>query len=167
MKDLGKFIATTISEYLFENNGLSYDEYMERINKKYKYFLRITDNPTADIERNFSCNTNAWFEEIEDAIEYQESENINSEIKKDTVNNLFCANIEDGLSGFVIENEIGFRNIINKLKSVYGISLTDIAVFKSKNYKLNSGTDGEDLFKDADFLFYLKTDKYNDYVSKI
>lgn len=167
MKDLRKFIATTIREYLNENNGLSYDEYMKRLNKNYKYFLRITDNPIADIKRNFSCNTNAWFEDIEDAIEYQKSENINTEIKKDIANNLFCANIENGLSGFFIENEVGFRNIINKLKSVYGISVTDIAVFKSRNYKLNSGTDGEDLFKDADFLFYLKTDNYSDYLKNL
>ena len=158
-----KFIQTTINE----NNGLSYDDYIKKLKKDYKYFLRITDDPNSDIERNFSCNANVWFEEIEDAIEYQESENINTEIKKDIVNNLFCANIEDGLSGFVIEDEIDFRTIINKLKSVYGISVTDIAVFKSKNYKLNSGSDGEDLFKDADFLFYLKTDKYNDYVNNI
>ena len=162
-----KFIATTIIQYMNESKSLSYDEYMKKINKNYKYFLRITDDTNGDIERNFSCNTNAWFEEIEDAIEYQESENINTEIKKDIVNNLFCANVEDGLSGFVIENEVDFRNIINKLKSVYGISVTDIAVFKSKNYKLNSGTDGEDLFKDADFLFYLKTDRYSDFVNNI
>lgn len=127
----------------------------ENIKPQKLYFLRDTENPNEDLIRNFSCNTNAWFTDEQDAIDYQIIHGTLDIPKQDPKTKLWCADPELGLSSFSFYDEVSFNKALENIES-YVNSTNKIAVFISDEYDLNSGLDGEDTFKNGKFLGYIK-----------
>lgn len=161
--DLLKNIITM--KIIKDFNNLSHSDYITKVNNQFKTFLRLTENPIDDLKRGFSCHVDSWFEDYDEALEYNEEEGSDIAPKYDEKMDTWCGLPEKGLSGYKVENEEEFNNIKLVLINTYGASGDDIAVFKSKDYDLKEGFDGEDVFRNGYFLFSIDTTtSYEEYL---
>lgn len=133
----------------FAHNFLTQKKYAN----KELLFLRETNNPEADLQRGFSCHIDGWFENLEDAKEWQKTHGALSEPRQDPWNKKWCADPELGLSSFAVWDKPTFEKAISNLISE---GATDkVAVFSSQNYELQVGADGEDIFRSGKFIGYI------------
>ena len=136
-----------------------------KASNKLLYFFRNTNTPHKDIERNFSGYAGTWVKSEEEAL-YMQTLNPGgylSKPKQDPHTKLWCWDPELGLSGFSFYDERTFN--IAKLQIKKYITLNEIAVFSSSDYDLDAGADGEDAFRNANFLFYFDIDKsYDEFI---
>jgi len=157
--DLTRLVKIIINEENFTNN------------KDPEIFFRKSRNPKNDLIRNFSCYHNAYFDEYEDALKYFKTEATFSQpITQDPITKKWCGHVESGLSGYIVRNEEEFDFILNELKIFYPHlqDIEEISVFKSNDYYLEDGSDGEDTFRNAEYLFNIPLDiTYKKYKSKI
>lgn len=143
------------------------------------FFVRTTRNPENDIKRGWSCHTDGWEDNKEDA--YQ----VWNHLKKKNPNMLeprrelqypginpdgtkferWCVLVEPGLSGFAFWDENSFRRAkvrMEKYVDSFGSS-QKLAIFKSDKFKMKSGSDGEDTFLPGVFLGWVKyTDSFEE-----
>jgi len=152
-------------------------EKLDKHNSKQMYFLRWTSDAYDDMIRNFSGNMQAWFETKKEAMaDY--NERISKDIyipyppKKDITNGMWNSEPEWGLSGYGFYDENTFSEAINNIKEISwhhkeGLN-QDLYVFKSDNYKLGDGFDGEDVFKDVKTAWNIEPNMdYNDVMKVI
>lgn len=161
MKGSRKFISTTIEEYLNEN-----------LNKKNYYFLRWTNDAGSDVKRNFSGHMQAWFNTEKEAMnDYNDRIGDGKYIpyppRKDITTGMWNSEPEWGLSGYGFHDEKSFNNAMYEINDIawhHRENLQqDLMVFRSSNYILGDGFDGEDVFRDADKYWYIEPDmSYND-----
>lgn len=124
--------------------------------KSFEIFFRKSRNPHDDIVRNFSCYHNAYFDNYEDALHYFKTESAFSQpIAQDPITKKWCGHVESGLSGYIVRNEEEFNFALDELTNYFPHlkDVNEISVFKSNNYLLEDGSDMEDTFKDAIYLF--------------
>lgn len=137
--------------------------------KETEIFFRKSRNPQHDLIRNFSCYHNAYFDEYKDALKYFKKEaTFSQEVKQDPVTKKWCGHVESGLSGYIVRNKKEFNFAIDELKKFYPHlqDIKKISVFNSNDYYLEDGSDGEDTFRDANYLFDIPlTIKYKDFLS--
>lgn len=162
MKDLKQFIKTTIREFLndtFSNRNTS------------EIFFRKSKNPQDDLIRNFSCYHNAYFDEYDDALKYFKTEATFSQpITQDPITKKWCGHVESGLSGYIVRNEEEFDFAMDELTRFYPHlqDIKEVSVFISDDYYLEDGSDGEDTFKNAKYLFNIPLDiSYSEYIKKL
>ena len=166
MKDLKQFIKTTIREFLNEN-----------VNKPYSYFFFFLNDAGADVRRNFSGHMQAWFDTEKEAMDdYNERISDGKYIpyppKKDITNGMWNSEPEWGLSGYGFRDEETFNNSMEEINDIawhHSENLQqDLIVFRSSNFILGDGFDGEDVFRDADKYWYIEPDmNYNDVMNII
>jgi hypothetical protein len=164
MRDLKQFIKTTIREFLNENDIFS--------NKKTpEIFFRKSRNPQDDLIRNFSCYHNAYFDEYNDALKYFKTEATFSQpIAQDPITKKWCGHVESGLSGYIVRSEEEFDFAMDELTRFYPHlqDIKEISVFMSDDYYLEDGSDGEDTFKNAKYLFNIPLDiSYDEYINEL
>ncbi len=123
-----------------------------------KYFLRWTSDADDDTRRNFSGNMQAWFETEKDAMDdYNERVGDGKYVpyppRKDVTNGMWNSEPEWGLSGYGFDDEKSFNKAIEEIEDIswhHKDSLQqELVVFKSSNFILGDGFDGEDVFKDV------------------
>jgi hypothetical protein len=163
--ELKKIITTTIREYLNE-------KYVYISNKKKsEIFFRKSRNPQYDLIRNFSCYHDAYFDDYIDALKHFETESTFSQpIAQDPITKKWCGHVESGLSGYIVGNEEDFNFALDELTGFYPHlqDIKEISVFISDDYYLEDGSDGEDTFKNAEYLFNIPLNiSYNEYVNKL
>jgi hypothetical protein len=134
-------------------------------------FLRKTISPKNDLIRNFSCYHNAWFDNEQDAQHHYETEAdpMTHEPRQDPVTKKWCGSVESGLSGYVVDNEENYNDALYYLNQIPHLkNINEISVFISDNYYLEDGSDGEDTFVNAKFLFNIpQTTTYQEFISKL
>lgn len=122
------------------------------------YFLRWTSSPEDDIRRNFSGHMQAWYNTKEEAYtDYNEAKAdgryLESEPKEDPVSGMWNADPEWGLSGYGFNDEESFITGIREITDIAwhheDYNSQKLYIFKSLNYQLGNGFDGEDVFKDT------------------
>lgn len=144
----------------------------ENIDKPYTYFLRWTSDAHSDLKRNFSGHMQAWFDSENEAMDdynkrISDGEYIPYPPRKDVVTGMWNSEPEWGLSGYEFHNEKTFNKSISEINDIAWhhneFLQQDLMVFRSSNYILGDGFDGEDVFKDADMYWYIEPDMdYND-----
>jgi hypothetical protein len=136
----------------------------EGLNKNTMLFLRWTDSPENDIERNFSGHMQAWYDTYDEAMadyEKRKSEGayLESEPKEDPVSGMWNSDPEWGLSGYGFNNEETFNKALDEITDIAwhhkDNNSQDLYLFRSSNYILGNGFDGEDTFRDADRFWYI------------
>lgn len=138
--------------------------------KEPKIFLRKTISPKNDLIRNFSCYHDAWFENRDGAEEYYEEQGgFSQEPRQDPITKRWCGASESGLSGYIVENQQQFIDALNYLNKIPHLKkINEISVFKSSEYYLEDGSDGEDTFVGGKFLFNISsTITYKQFTSKL
>jgi len=153
MKILIKKILTEISKDDYEDISM-----FTHFNgdKSYEIFFRKSFSPEDDLIRNFSCYHNAYFNTRKEAEKHYKEEGIFSQpIRQDPVTKKWCGYVESGLSGYIVRDKEEFNFAMDELTRFYPHlqKIKKISVFKSKNYFLEDGSDGEDTFTDAEYLF--------------
>lgn len=144
------------------------------------FFVRTTKNPENDIKRGWSCHTEGWVYDKEEAYqqwEFLKKRNPNArEPRQDlqyhginpngTKFERWCVLVEPGLSGFAFWDENSLRRAKVKLEP-YIDSFGDsqkLAIFESDKFKIKSGSDGEDTFLPGRFLGWIN---YTDTFEKV
>jgi hypothetical protein len=137
----------------------------ESIGKPYTYFLRWTSDPESDLKRNFSGHLQAWFHSEKEAMNDYNNRILDGayipyEPKKDITTGMWNSEPEWGLSGYEFNDEKTFDKSISQINDIawyHSESLQqDLVVFRSSNYILGDGFDGEDVFRDADMYWYIE-----------
>ena len=128
------------------------------MDKPQSYFLRWTSNASSDIKRNFSGHMQAWFDTEKEAMDDYNERIVDGKYvpyppKKDITTDMWNSEPEWGLSGYEFHDEKSFNNAMKEINDIAwhhrdGLN-QDLYVFKSDNYILGNGFDGEDVFKDA------------------
>lgn len=149
----------------------------ENINKPHTYFLRWTSDAGSDIKRNFSGHMQAWFNTEKEAMDdYNEriadDKYVPYPPQKDITTGMWNSEPEWGLSGYEFHDEKNFNNAMSEINNIawhHNDNLQqDLVVFRSSNYKIGDGFDGEDVFRDADMYWYIEPNmNYNDIVGII
>jgi len=96
-----------------------------------------------------------WFDSEIDALNWQQTHGSLALPKQDPYSKKWCADPEHGLSAFGFNDKKSFIKAMNYISDYVYKENGEIAVFKSENYKLNYGADGEDVFSSGTFLFYI------------
>jgi hypothetical protein len=122
-------------------------------------FLRATVDPEADIQRGFSGVHNSWInslDEKEDAIEeaYPDGCSDLPEPRQDSVTGWWCWQPENGLSAFAFHDSSSYQEAMKRVAN-YGRHLGCVALFAASDYDARLGADGEDLFRNGQFLGWL------------
>lgn len=131
------------------------------------FFLRDTKNPHNDLVRGFSGYHGTWFDSKEEAIDYQIYNPSITPPKQDPITGKWCGSPELGLSSLAFRDENTFNKAIERLINNWGAT-EKIAVFISDDYDLNAGADGEDVFRNGDFLFYIDINcTYSQFLEKL
>ena len=112
------------------------------------YFLRNTMDPERDLERGFSSHIDGWRKTPE-----QNPSAIRKPVQ-DPHTKLWCVDPELGLSSFACWDESSFEKAMMHIEP-YAVE-DKIAVFQSINYDLGAGADGEDVFRDGEFLGWIE-----------
>ena len=137
---------------------MTFSEFIENFQPKIKettmYFLRNTSNPQADLKRGWSCHVNSWKLSREDAENWQKKNGALRKPLQDPYSKKWCADPEIGLSSFAFSDKETFDWAMKHVKA-YSYTENSIAVFKSNKYQLGVGLDGEDIFENGKFLFYI------------
>ncbi|SOC21568.1 hypothetical protein [Thalassospira xiamenensis] len=125
-------------------------------------FLRATIAPEDDVIRNFSGVYNAWVSRVSEIAEaisetYPDGAAHLLPPRQDPVTGDWCWEPEAGLSGFGFDDEASFTEAMNKVMP-YAQHIGSIAVFHSGDYDSGKGVDGEDLFRDAEYLGQVELD---------
>jgi hypothetical protein len=154
---MGKNIVTKIG--LFEMNASLGDVESDHRGGTDYYFLRQTSDPQKDLDRGFSCQAGCWVDSYEDAVKWQEVNGSLIKPQQDPITKGWCYDPELGLSSYGFNNKDTFdRAIYNISEYVHGSSVNGgygVYVFKSKNFNLNAGLDGEDVFRDGELVCQL------------
>ena len=133
-------------------------EELDKLGKETMYFLRWTDDANGDIKRNFSGHMQAWFDTEKEAMDdYNEriadGKYVPYPPKKDFATGMWNSEPEWGLSGYGFNDEKSFNIAMNEIKDIswhHKDSLQqELVLFKSLNYILGDGFDGEDVFRNA------------------
>lgn len=155
---------------LFENFILEHN------NRKEYYFLRWTSDPDQDIRRNFSGNMQAWFDTEEEALtDYKER--IDNDVyipyppRKDITTNMWNSEPEWGLSGYGFYDEKTFIKAMDNIQDIAwhhkDNNGQDLILFKSDEYKLGDGFDGEDVFINPSKFWYIDDNINYDEILKL
>lgn len=149
----------------------------EDVNKSHRYFLRWTSDAYNDVERNFSGHMQAWFDTEKEAMnDYNERITDGKYVayppQKDITTGMWNSEPEWGLSGYEFHDKETFNKAISEINDIawyHSENLQqDLVVFRSSNYKLGDGFDGEDVFRDADTYWYIEPNmNYSDVVNII
>ena len=136
---------------LFEN----WREYLKE-SKNEIFFIRDTQSPKEDAERNFSCYAGAWVDLEQEALSRQNERpgQFLQKPKQDPETRKWCYDPELGLSGYAVKDEKEF-NEAYAILGEYGA--VKVALFISGDYDLGAGADGEDIFRDAKFIKYISS----------
>lgn len=163
-----KNVRYKIQNIIFEN--------LIKESKSVSYFLRWTDDPNSDIKRNFSGHLQAWHENEEDAMrDYNERISNGHHVpyppRKDVTTGMWNSEPEWGLSGYHFKDEKSFHQAMSEINDIAWYHKEsrqqDLVVFKSSNYILGDGFDGEDVFRDAEKFWYIESDMDYHQVMKI
>lgn len=127
--------------------------FSEAVTKPPLLFLRNTQSPENDLRRGFSCNVNAWFTSQEDADRYQDQHGALNPPIYDEMSNKWCADPENGLSGYSFKDFVSFEKAYKNFES-YNTD-DNFAVFSATDYGLGDGLDGEDTFKKGVFVGWI------------
>jgi hypothetical protein len=123
------------------------------------YFLRWTNSAENDLVRNFSGHMQAWFDTKEEAV--SDAKEHGGSVKYDPINMEWNSDAEWGLSayGFSINDEKSFHeavaNIIDIKDFHHDLRSQDLYLFRSYNYELGQGFDGEDCFRDGEIISHI------------
>lgn len=112
------------------------------------FFLRNTTDPERDLGRGFSCHVDGW---------RKTPEHNPSALRKplqDPDTKLWCVDPELGLSSFACWDEPSFARAMKEIE-IYAVE-PEIAVFRSMDYDLHAGADGEDVFRDGEFVGFIE-----------
>jgi len=149
----------------------------EQVNRPQSYFLRWTSDPDNDLKRNFSGHMQAWFDTEKEAMaDYKERTSDGNYVpytpKKDITTGMWNSEPEWGLSGYEFHDENTFNKAMSEINEIawhHSENLQqDLIIFRSSNYKIGDGFDGEDVFKDADMFWYIEPNtNYNEVMSTI
>lgn len=120
------------------------------------YFLRDTSDPQRDLERGFSCEVNSWFSHQEDAEACAAS--LSTTARQDPSNGMWCGSPEAGLSSFAFHDPQSFTVALERMAGGDYISQDRLAIFRSSDYDLGAGADGEDCFRNGQFVGWLPLD---------
>jgi hypothetical protein len=131
-----------------------------KMNNDLYYFLRFTNSPSGDIERNFSGHMQAWVKTKEEAYDKQNKEKeegryFESEPKYDKQSDLWNYDPEFGISGYLFEDEKSFTDAMNKIQEIAEHHMNQdqyLCVFSAKEIGDHEGYDGEELFRDISFV---------------
>lgn len=135
------------------------------LNKDNYYFLRWTHSPEDDEKRNFSGHMQSWVNTEEEAWESRndEIENENREFshepKKDPVSGMWNYDPEWGVSGYLFKDEESFNNAMENIKDISWYHRDDnkqeLALFSASEIGGEHGYDGEELFRNINFIDYV------------
>jgi hypothetical protein len=149
----------------------------ENMDKPQSYFLRWTSDAGSDIKRNFSGHMQAWFDTEKEAMDdYNEriadDKYIPYPPKKDITTGMWNSEPEWGLSGYEFHDKKSFNDAMKEINDIawhhYENLQQELIVFRSSNYKLGDGFDGEDVFRDSDMYWYIEpTNNYNEVMTII
>jgi len=164
----------------FLNNFMRFRMWLEQ--SRPLYFLRTTPSPQNDLKRGWSCHTDGWAYSREEA--YQIWNNLRArfnpnllEPKMDqqygatdvdgTPMERWCYLVEPGLSAFAFWDDHSFERAKRKLEGYVDSFGPDqiLHVFQSDQYKLKSGSDGEDTFLPGIYVCPVRyTDTWDEFV---
>ena len=148
---------------------------LENININ-RYFLRWSSSPEQDNKRNFSGNLQAWFDTKEEAfVEYNDRKKDGCYMpyppREDNITGRWNSEPEWGLSSYNFTDEKSFNIAMNEIKEIAWFHEEDrgqkLYVFKSSDYILGDGFDGEDVFRNAEAFWHIKTDMNYDNVMSL
>lgn len=141
------------------------------------YFLRWTSDVYDDMRRNFSGHMQAWYDTEEEAMNDYNERIANGYYvpyppRKDITTGMWSSEPEWGLSGYEFHDEKTFNDAMSEINDIAWhhkeLLNQDLCVFKSDNYILGDGFDGEDVFKDVKTAWYIEPNmSYNDVISII
>jgi len=136
------------------------------------YFLRWSDDPSNDIERNFSGHLQTWVDTKEEAKErrkeeMEEGRTFNHHPKQDPFTGQWNYDPEWGISGYLFDDKKSFIEAIEEIKDIAyfhedgrGQSLY---LFSANEIGDEYGYDGENLFRDIKLLKCIdKNDNFKD-----
>lgn len=135
--------------------GLSDDKLIFDKNKS--YFLRWTDDPNDDVERNFSGHLQTWVSTEEEAWKSRNEEEKDGreflhKPKQDPVTTEWNYDPEWGISGYYFNNKESFEKAMSEIREISYFHKEgrgqDLYLFSANEIGNESGYDGEDLFRD-------------------
>lgn len=134
---------------------LTRQKLLESIEKSL-FFLRWSSDPHSDLERGFSGHLQAWYNSEKEAMD-DYKERIKQGIyvpyspREDPSTGEWNAEPEWGLSGYSFEDEESFNDAMIEVMDIGWFHEESrqqkLFVFKSFNYLLGDGFDGEDVFR--------------------
>lgn len=127
---------------------MKYVKLFENFKEEY-FFLRVTKTPELDLKRNFSCHAGYWTDDYEWAINWQKRHGAIDKPKQDPQTKSWCYDPEAGISSFGFNNEEDYKFYSNRIKDYIHGNDDELYVFKSGDYNLGSGLDGEDVFRNG------------------
>lgn len=139
------------------------------------YFLRWTDSPSNDVDRNFSGHMGSWVETEEAAFYMRDVKYKNRHFphkpKYDKNNDLWNYDPEWGVSGYLFKDE---NSYIDAMKNISEISWyhkeakgQDLALFGAESISKELGHDGEQLFRGLKFIKYIDEETPYEEIKKI
>lgn len=146
---------------------INFLKFINENNNKYLYFLRWSSDADNDIKRNFSGHMQAWFDTEEEAMsDYNQRVSDGVYVpyppKKDITNGMWNSEPEWGLSGYGFHDENTFNRSMKEINDIAWYHREnlhqDLIVFRSSEYILGDGFDGEDVFRNADMFWYIEPD---------
>ncbi len=138
------------------------------------YFLRWTSSPEDDKIRNFSGHLQCWVDSEEECYNAREREgdrHYDSEPKMDPVSGMWNYDPEWGISGYYFNDEKSFNDAMENIKDISWFhkedNNQDLCLLQAKEIQSNSGYDGEDLFRDIDFISYIDENTTYDQIKNL
>lgn len=107
----------------------------------------------------------AWFNTKEEAIKDYEEEIANGKYipyppRKDITTGMWSSEPEWGLSAYGFDDEKTFNDAMNEIKEIAwhhkDNNHQNLILFRSKEYIIGDGFDGEDVFKNPDKYWYIE-----------
>lgn len=144
--------------------------------KKPFSFLRWSSSPEDDVKRNFSGHMQAWVDTEEEAWKRREEEERDGktflyEPKYDSITGMWNYDPEWGISGYVFKDEESFNNAMESIEEIAwhhkDNNSQDLCLFTASEVSYDSGYDGEDLFRDIEFISYVDEDMTYDDIKKL
>lgn len=176
-------IAITFAEDLIDELIDKPKEEIENVSKEVKtsnkkpyLFLRWSSSPEDDIKRNFSGHMQAWVDTEEEAWkrrneEEKDGRNFLYEPKYDSITGMWNYDPEWGISGYNFKDEKSFNKAMTEIEEIAwhhkDNNNQELCLFTASEINYNSGYDGEDLFRDIEFISYIDEDITYDDIKKM
>jgi hypothetical protein len=129
------------------------------------FFLRWSEDPDSDLKRGFSGHLQAWYGSEEEAMaDYKERLERGSYVpyppREDPNTGDWNSEPEWGISGYSFKDKNEFDSAMEEIMDIAWFHQEgrdqDLIIFKSSDYILGDGFDGEDVFRGPSTYVYIE-----------